>query len=71
MSSVQEVEVTIARDGRVQVHVQGVKGRACLDITREMEQLLGNEIANRRFTYEYDEQPLHGQQGQVLRQGDD
>ena len=71
MNEVQEVEVTIAKDGRVKLHVQGVKGKACLSITREIEQLLGDDIVDRQYTYEYDEQPQSAQQEEWLRRGDD
>ncbi len=71
MNELQEVEVTIAPDGRVEVHIQGVKGKACLTITREMEQLLGDEIIDRRHTHEFDEQPQHQAEHEWLRRGDD
>ena len=71
MNELQEVEVTIARDGKVEVHVQGVKGQACLAITEELEQLLGGEIIERRHTYEFDEQPQQQNQTERLWQGED
>lgn len=49
---VQEIEVTIGKDGKVQVHVRGVKGEACLDITRALESALGGEVELREMTPE-------------------
>ncbi len=62
---VQEVEVTIGKDGKVQVHVRGVKGEACLDITRALESALGGQVELREMTPEAGE---HGPpQGQPVR----
>lgn len=49
--------MTIGPDGQVHLQVRGVKGRACLDITAPLEEALGGVIAERRLTYEADEQP--------------
>lgn len=49
---VQEIEVTIGKNGKVQVHVRGVKGEACLDITRALESALGGEVELREMTPE-------------------
>lgn len=49
---VQEVNVTIGKDGKVEIHLQGVKGPACLDITRELEKALGGQIISREMTAE-------------------
>jgi hypothetical protein len=35
------ITVTIAPDGKVTVHVQGVPGKTCTDITKAMETALG------------------------------
>ncbi len=71
MNELQEVEVTIARDGKVEVHIQGAKGPACLAITHEMEQLLGGEVIDRQYTDEYHQQPQSQGQEERLRRGDD
>lgn len=49
---VQEIEVTIGKDGKVQVHVRGVKGEACLEITQALESALGGEVELREMTPE-------------------
>lgn len=49
---IQEIEITIGKDGRVQMHVRGVKGLACLELTRSVEQALGGAIELREMTPE-------------------
>jgi hypothetical protein len=53
---IQEIEVTIDENGQVQIHVRGVKGEACLNITRPLEQALGGELS-RAMTPEALEDP--------------
>ena len=47
---VEEIEVTIDKNGKVQLHVRGVKGENCLDITRALEVALGGEVELREMT---------------------
>jgi len=49
---VQEVEISIDSDGKVNIHVRGVQGTACLDITNALETVLGGEIEIREMTPE-------------------
>ncbi len=49
---IQEINVFIDTNGRVQVAVRGVKGNLCLDITSELEAALGGEIETREMTPE-------------------
>lgn len=51
----QEIEVIIGKDGQVQLLVRGVKGLTCLDLTRELEAVLGGQIEAREMTPEADE----------------
>jgi hypothetical protein len=51
----QEIEVFIDNDGAVRVEVRGVKGTACLDITKGLEAVLGNGIVSRELTQEAQE----------------
>lgn len=46
---IQEVEVTIDASGKVEIHVRGVKGDACLKITRPIEEALGNLVIQREM----------------------
>jgi hypothetical protein len=49
----QEIQVQIDKDGKVRVNLHGVKGDACLAITKDLEALLGNQIEERKFNHEY------------------
>jgi hypothetical protein len=47
----REFHVTIGPDGSVEVHVQGYKGRRCLEAAKLFEQLVG-EMKEQRATSE-------------------
>ncbi|TLN20880.1 DUF2997 domain-containing protein [bacterium] len=66
---VQEVEVTIGKDGKVQVHVRGVKGEACLDITRALESALGGQVELREMTPEAGEEIQLPQKSRLKQKG--
>jgi len=53
----QEVEITIDKEGRVQVAARGVKGEGCLAITKNIENAVGT-VEEREYTAEYYEQPV-------------
>lgn len=65
----QEIEVTIGKDGQVQIQVRGVQGLKCLEITKELEEALGGEILARIMAPEALEQenPPDVDQGQQLK----
>jgi hypothetical protein len=46
----QEIEVQINADGKVEIRVKGVKNQQCLDITADLEKALGGEILLREMT---------------------
>ena len=48
----QEIEVIIAGDGKVELEVKGVRGKQCLQLTREIETGLG-ALINRKAKPEY------------------
>lgn len=48
----QEIDVSIDKDGQVKIEVRGVKGPSCLDLTRDLEAALGGEVADRQMTAE-------------------
>ena len=52
----QELEITIDKEGRVQVAVRGVKGEGCLALTKNIEDAVGT-VEERECTAEYYEQP--------------
>ena len=61
MSSLEEIDVTLHPDGRVEVKVRGAQGRACLLATKELEQHLGGRVISREAT---DEMFLGGQEAE-------
>jgi hypothetical protein len=70
MSGLQEIEVLIHPDGRVQVHVRGIKGESCRDLTAELERYLGGRVLQRKRTDEYLEQPQLDEEPARSRTGD-
>jgi hypothetical protein len=49
---IEEIEVFIGGDGEVQYEVRGVKGKKCLDLTKDLEGDLGDNILLREKTSE-------------------
>jgi hypothetical protein len=49
---IQEVELIINPNGQVEISVRGVKGTACLEITKSLEAALGNHLVERKMTAE-------------------
>jgi hypothetical protein len=67
---VQEIQVFIDENGEVQIEVHGVKGMKCLDMTKELEDALGGEVASREMTAEaYETVQEEVQDQQRLRGG--
>jgi hypothetical protein len=54
---IQEIEITIDKKGQVVLHVRGVKGKACLDLTNQLEKLLGGQVVERKMTPDSNEDP--------------
>lgn len=48
----REFDITIARNGEVELHVKGFKGRACLDAVKVFEEIVG-EMKSQRQTSEF------------------
>lgn len=48
----ETVEVTIKKDGSVEIHVTGVDGMACLATTEELVALLGGDVESQELTAE-------------------
>lgn len=48
----REFEITIAPDGTVELHIQGYKGKGCLEAVKMFEQIVG-EVKSRRETSEF------------------
>ena len=56
----RELEITIGPDGAVELHVQGYKGKSCLEVMKVFEQVVG-ELKERRETSEFYEPDEHVQ----------
>lgn len=48
----REYEITIAPDGNVEVHVQGFKGKRCLEAAKLFAEIVG-EMQSRQETSEF------------------
>jgi hypothetical protein len=51
------IQIEISPTGEVSFTVNGVKGKACLDETKFLEEALGDTIESRELTSEYYENP--------------
>jgi len=47
-----DVEITISRTGEVKVHIEGVKGKACLAYAQWLTEVIG-QVKSRQLTSEY------------------
>ena len=52
MVDFQDIDIIIDVDGTTELHVQGVHGTSCLDLTADLEKALGGDVS-RRFSAEY------------------
>lgn len=50
--NIEEIVVTITKDGRASIQTNGFTGTACTSATQRLEELLGNEIIDRTMTDE-------------------
>lgn len=48
----REFEITVAPDGSVEVHIQGYKGKGCLEAAKIFQQIVG-EMQSQRETAEF------------------
>ena len=46
----QEIDVFVEKDGQIRIEVRGVKGMSCLDLTKDLEAVLGSQISAREMT---------------------
>jgi hypothetical protein len=48
----QEIKITIGKDGKVNLDVAGVKGSACSDLTKSIEKALGRvEVTKKKSEF--------------------
>jgi len=48
----REFDITIAKDGSVELHIKGYKGRACLEAAKLFEKIVG-ETQSEQHTSEF------------------
>ena len=51
----QRSSVFVEKDGQVRIEIRGVKGTSCLDLTKDLEAVLGDRVTERELTPEADE----------------
>jgi hypothetical protein len=65
----QEIDVFVDKNGEVKIEVRGVQGQTCLDLTKNLEAILGGEIVTREMTAEAQENQVMLSQTQQLETG--
>jgi len=63
----QEMEITIDKEGRILVKVNGAHGADCLAMTKNLEEAAG-VVEERTYSPEYYEQPVSRDQNNRIRQ---
>lgn len=66
----KRITIRISPDGHIQTEVQGIKGKACADYIRILEELLNAETFSSSYTPEYYEDQnimLDVQQDQIIK----
>ena len=51
----QEIDIFVEKDGQIKIEIRGAKGLQCLDLTKDLETVLGSQILDREMTPEADE----------------
>lgn len=62
----EEIEITIDEQGKVNVHIKGIKGPSCNDIEKLIAEALG-VVESSRKTSEYYERPMVSRKTEVRR----
>jgi len=62
----QEMEITIDNEGRIQVRVNGAHGSDCLALTKNLEDVAG-VVEERVYSEAYFEQPVNMEQRTYIR----
>jgi hypothetical protein len=60
MAKKQEMDIQIAHDGTVTINVRGSKGRSCLDLTKDLEESLGEVLNREKKPAFYEEEDPQG-----------
>ncbi len=56
--NLEQIDITILKDGKIKIRVDGVPGEKCLDSTKDLEKILGGNVIDREFTSDYYEHSL-------------
>jgi hypothetical protein len=56
MAVKKEMDIEIANDGTVTLHVHGEKGSSCLDLTKDLEESLGVVISREKQAFFYEKE---------------
>jgi hypothetical protein len=70
MADIQEIDVKILPDGKVQLSLRGFKGPHCRQTTAELERLLGGDVILREHTADYTEASTESTDAPPLEQQD-
>ncbi len=57
MAQKHEIQIEIGDNGEISFLVKGLKGKACLEVTKDLEEALGI-VKNREMTSEYYQQEV-------------
>jgi hypothetical protein len=63
MAEQETVNVIIHPDGRVEIQVCGVKGESCLEVTKAVEEALGNKVKRELTSEMYETETESGSSG--------
>lgn len=63
MAEQETVNVIIHPDGRVEIQVCGVKGEGCLEVTKAVEEALGNKVKREPTSEMYETETESGSSG--------
>ncbi len=51
----KEIEIEIGKNGKVKIHIKGIKGPKCMDYAKLFEDIISGEIEEAEHTWEYHE----------------
>jgi hypothetical protein len=55
---IQEIEIYVDKNGEIHIETKGVAGTTCLDLTAEVEKVLGGRVQSREMKQDlYEEDP--------------
>ncbi|MEK6833175.1 MAG: DUF2997 domain-containing protein, partial [Nanoarchaeota archaeon] len=58
----EEIKITITNEGQVVIEVNGVKGAACKELTKNLEKVLGDVVESKKKTEFYEQGVTTNQQ---------